>query len=46
MLPEAFQVGAQLQSWDMSFKDKSDSDYVSGQVWQVAGTNCTNAVEL
>lgn len=26
-----------FQSWDMSFKDKADSDFVSGQVWARKG---------
>jgi predicted phage terminase large subunit-like protein len=29
-----------LQSWDMSFKEKSDSDFVDGQVWSRLGADC------
>lgn len=36
-MPERFdQV---IQSWDMSFKDSKDSDYVVGQVWGRIGAN-------
>lgn len=28
-----------FQSWDMSFKDEGDSDYVSGQVWARRGAD-------
>lgn len=28
-----------FQSWDMSFKDEGDSDYVSGQVWALKGAD-------
>ena len=28
-----------IQSWDMSFKDKSTSDFVVGQVWGKVGSN-------
>lgn len=28
-----------VQSWDMAFKDKEDSDFVVGQVWGVNGAN-------
>ena len=37
-LPETFdQV---IQSWDMTFKDGSDTDYVVGQVWGKKGADC------
>lgn len=29
-----------IQSWDMSFKDKTSSDFVVGQVWGRKGANC------
>lgn len=29
-----------ILSWDMTFKDKKDSDYVVGQVWGKSGANC------
>jgi predicted phage terminase large subunit-like protein len=29
-----------LQSWDLTFKKKEDSDFVVGQVWSRFGTNC------
>ncbi len=32
--------GLDLQSWDMTFKDKSDNDYVSGGVWRADGRRC------
>lgn len=28
-----------IQSWDMSFKDKVNSDYVVGQVWGAKGAD-------
>jgi len=28
-----------IQSWDCTFKDKDDSDYVTGQVWGRVGSN-------
>lgn len=31
---------SQLQSWDMSFKDKASSDFVAGHVWKRRGANC------
>lgn len=31
---------SQLQSWDMSFKDKASSDFVAGHVWKRLGANC------
>lgn len=31
---------SQLQSWDMSFKDKASSDFVAGHVWKRKGPNC------
>lgn len=34
-LPEAFD--AQIQTWDMSFKDTEDGSYVVGQVWGLKG---------
>lgn len=37
-LPLAF--NSHLQSWDMSFKDKADSDFVSGQFWSRLGADC------
>lgn len=36
-LPEAFDQ--QLQSWDMTFKDTKQSDYVCGQVWGKVGAD-------
>ena len=36
-LPDDFDE--QLQSWDMSFKDAKDSDYVAGGVWASKGPN-------
>lgn len=29
-----------IQSWDMSFKDKKDSDFVVGGTWSRLGANC------
>lgn len=29
-----------IQSWDLSFKDTKDSDFVVGQVWGRRGVNC------
>jgi predicted phage terminase large subunit-like protein len=29
-----------LQSWDMSFKDKSDADFVAGHKWSRLGADC------
>jgi predicted phage terminase large subunit-like protein len=37
-LPEVWH--GHLQSWDMSFKDKQDSNPVSGQFWSWVGANC------
>lgn len=35
---EAYLKGEWLQSWDLSFKNSADSDYVVGQVWcRIAG---------
>lgn len=34
VLPE---LEYRIQSWDMSFKDRETSDYVSGQVWGLSG---------
>lgn len=36
--PERFDE--ELQSWDMSFKDKSSSDFVAGHVWARKGADC------
>lgn len=38
MLPPVYST--HLQSWDMSFKDKQDSDFVSGQFWSRLGADC------
>ncbi|MGM0215056.1 phage terminase large subunit [Enterococcus sp. AZ109] len=35
VMPSSFDI--QLQSWDCTFKDKSTSDYVAGQVWGRSG---------
>lgn len=35
-----------IQSWDMSFKDTSTSDYVVGQVWGRKGADCYLLAEL
>jgi predicted phage terminase large subunit-like protein len=35
----AAQMEEMVQSWDMSFKDAKDSDYVVGQVWGKRGAN-------
>lgn len=37
-LPDKFQ--ASLQSWDMSFKEKEDNDFVAGTGWRRAGPDC------
>lgn len=37
-LPDVFDF--HLQSWDMSFKDKTDSNPVSGQFWSQLGADC------
>lgn len=37
-LPAKF--SEELQSWDMSFKDKSTSDFVAGHVWARRGADC------
>lgn len=37
-LPPVF--AESLQSWDMTFKKREDSDYVVGQVWSRLGANC------
>lgn len=37
-LPSAFDE--ELQSWDMAFKGKEDSDFVVGQVWGRRGRRC------
>lgn len=29
-----------IHSWDLTFKDKTTSDYVAGQVWGRVGANC------
>lgn len=36
-LPEAFDD--MIQSWDMTFKDTKNSDYVAGQIWGKVGAN-------
>lgn len=36
-LPDVFTQ--EIQSWDMSFKDKAASDFVAGHVWKRAGAN-------
>jgi hypothetical protein len=37
-LPPVFHE--QMQSWDLTFKKKEDSDFVVGQVWARLGTSC------
>lgn len=37
-LPKKF--ARMLISWDMTFKDKDDSDFVVGQVWGQSGADC------
>lgn len=37
-LPDLFTQ--EIQSWDMSFKDKASSDYVAGHAWKRKGADC------
>ena len=37
MLPEEFDC--QIQSWDLTLKDRANSDYVVGQVWAAKGAD-------
>jgi predicted phage terminase large subunit-like protein len=40
VVPVPAQFDTMIQSWDMAFKDKDNSDYVVGQVWGVKGADC------
>lgn len=39
-LPSEREFTSQFQSWDMTFKDEAENDYVAGGPWAAAGADC------